>query len=645
MKKQVLACLMAGLMVVLAACGSSGVSSKDASTTTTGSAAAGSATVYKGGREVTEKDKSAPKDAKIGGQFVVGETTGALSPDMISNFGTNAYNRDFTSLLDGDGFIWEDRDHNVDWNAAVVKDHKQTDNSDGSQTYTVTINDGLKWSDGSPVTAKDYVFSVLLWSSKNMADLQADATEGSSFQGFNDFRNQKTKEFSGVHLLSDDTFSFTVDKSELPNYDILIDIAFSPDPMAAEAPGVDIKDDGNGCYFVGLTTDLLRKTMLDPNTGFRYKRPVVCGPYKLKKVDMTTQTIELEINPYYTPTPDGAMPHIADIISKPVAEATMQDEFEKGNISFYTTTRGEKINDLLGKIKSGDLMSDFAIVPDSSVGVWSFQCDFGPGQFPEVRRAFAYCLDRDTMNKQIAGGLGTIQDCLVTAAMPDFQAVKDQLLPNLTHYSLDLDKAKQELINGGWTKNATGGDFKEGVDPIRYKEVKGKLMPLIIKWGYSETPTTTLDSTMVPPECAKIGMKLEGTKMDFGKEISEAQRESGEKNYNVFSFGSSLPEHFAWWYSFDDSPERMGLWNQNYVSDPQLKSISAKMKAVTPGDTKTYRNLFMQFQEAYNKSLPSVPTTTSNDYIFFNPKFKNYVPRPYDNWPAAVLDAYVDDAN
>ena len=92
----------------------------------------------------------------------------------------------------------------------------------------------------------------------------------------------------------------TVDAENLPNYYVLGDIGFSPEPMAAIAPGTDVLDDGNGCYFNDqYTAEVLRETLLDPNTGFRYKRPVVCGPYQLKNVDIGSETVELEINKEY----------------------------------------------------------------------------------------------------------------------------------------------------------------------------------------------------------------------------------------------------------------------------------------------------------------------------------------------------------
>ena len=79
----------------------------------------------------------------------------------------------------------------------------------------------------------------------------------------------------------------------------MANVAYGPEPLAAIAPGCDVKDDGNGAYLTdGFTEDLIRETLLDPDKGFRYKAPVVCGPYKLKSVDLTTETVELEINEF-----------------------------------------------------------------------------------------------------------------------------------------------------------------------------------------------------------------------------------------------------------------------------------------------------------------------------------------------------------
>ena len=66
------------------------------------------------------------------------------------------------------------RDYVLDWDPVVVKDHEVIENDDGSKTYRFEINDNLKWSDGSPITAKDYVFSLLLHSSPEFAACEGD---------------------------------------------------------------------------------------------------------------------------------------------------------------------------------------------------------------------------------------------------------------------------------------------------------------------------------------------------------------------------------------------------------------------------------------------------------------------------------------
>ena len=75
--------------------------------------------------------------------------------------------------------------------------------------------------------------------------------------------------------LGDYEFSMTISADQLPNYYEMANVAYGPEPLAAIAPGCDVKDDGNGAYLTdGFTEDLIRATLLDPDKGFRYKAPV-----------------------------------------------------------------------------------------------------------------------------------------------------------------------------------------------------------------------------------------------------------------------------------------------------------------------------------------------------------------------------------
>lgn len=644
MKKRVIACLLAGILTFsLAACSGGSVSSNSSSGSGKEDDKKSSAD-SEVGVEQTAEPQAPPEDAPVGGQFVVQITPGTLSPDMMSGWFANASNTGFITLMDGYGLTSIMRDRKVDWNETVVKSHEEKENEDGSMTYTVEINDNLKWSDGSDITAKDYLFGIMMRSSKQFVECEGDATTGNTLVGYTDFNSGDKKEFAGLRLLGDYEFSMTVDAENLPNYFALADVGFGPEPMAAIAPDADILDDGNGCYFNDkYTTDVLRETLLDPNKGFRYKRPVVCGPYKLKSVDISTETVELEINEEYVGGPDGTKPHVQSIISKPIAAETWRDEFEKGTVDYFNTTKGETIDSTLTKIEDGSLKANYGLVPLDSVNEFRFACDFGPAQFPEVRRAFAYIIDRDELNKQLTGGYASVVDCLATEAMEDYQATKDELEEKLIHYTYDIDKAKQELIDGGWTLNEKGEEFKEGTDKVRYKDVDGELMPLELQWSYNESEVNNLYNTVIPPEAEKIGMKLVGTKMDFSQLVNHLNREGSDPIYHVFSCAVVLPELSSWWYFFDDAPDRMGLWNYYRVSDPELKSITAQMQKVEPGDVETYRELFVKFEEEINKKMPGVVMTTGTQYWFYNPKLKNFVPRAYDNWWGFVLDAYIEE--
>lgn len=95
-----------------------------------------------------------PEDAPVGGQVVVAISPGTLSPDMYGGWTNSATNSGFIGLMSGYALADYNRDYVLDWDPVVVKDHEVIENDDGSKTYRFEINDNLKWSDGSPITAK-----------------------------------------------------------------------------------------------------------------------------------------------------------------------------------------------------------------------------------------------------------------------------------------------------------------------------------------------------------------------------------------------------------------------------------------------------------------------------------------------------------
>ena len=148
----------------------------------------------------------------------------------------------------------------------------EADNENGSKTYTITLQEGLVWSDGSPMTAKDYVFAILLESSPQMMEVDGYPANGfTHLEGFDAFAAGETTLHSGVRLIDDKNFSITVKAEELPYHYDLAYAAVTPRPMEVLAPECDVVDSEDGASVSGeFTADLLMKTINDPDTGYRY---------------------------------------------------------------------------------------------------------------------------------------------------------------------------------------------------------------------------------------------------------------------------------------------------------------------------------------------------------------------------------------
>ena len=101
-----------------------------------------------------------PTDANT---LIVGSAS--MNGDFIDGFGSNAYDNYIKQLVHAycDTFEMTNAGEYV-LNTTYVKDYTVETDEAGNKTYTFTLWDDLKWSNGSAMTAKDYVGS-LLWKS------------------------------------------------------------------------------------------------------------------------------------------------------------------------------------------------------------------------------------------------------------------------------------------------------------------------------------------------------------------------------------------------------------------------------------------------------------------------------------------------
>ncbi|SHO52643.1 ABC transporter substrate-binding protein [Anaerocolumna xylanovorans] len=592
--------------------------------------------------EPTEAPTQAP--AEPSGQIIIGSTTD-LSGEFIPYFQNGAADNDIfymtngyptTDITDAGEFV-------VD--KTVVKDYKVTSNEDGSKTYTWTINNNLVWNDGTPITAKDYVANLLLWSSKQIADMGANNTiVGMYFKGFTDFSSGKTKEFSGVNLISDDTFAVTIDASNLPYFFELGLVQVQPTKLSFWTDDkVTISDDGKGAYF---SDNFTVENYKDKINAARTKVPAItCGAYNAVSFNGSAKEAVIEVNPKYLGNRDGQKPSIKTIIYKKVTTETALDELSTGSVDLLNgMSSGDEINAGLDLVDKGGFA--YSSYDRNGYGKLQFACDFGPTQFVEVRQAIAHLLDRNDFAKAFTGGFGSVVNGPYGPAMWMYQDTKDTLDEKLDSYPYSLDDAVKLLEDGGWVYGKDGKDYTSGV---RYKKLDdGTLMPLVIEWASSEqNPVSELLVVKLQnnPDVAAAGIKINQTVMTFTELLSYLYRDgSNDKKYEVPTYNMfNLATGFTPIYDMVQQYTIKGGDNTNFIKDEELDKLTKDMVLVDPADKTTFESKFVSFIEKWNYLLPDIPLYSNLYHDFYNAKLKNYNPNGIWDMKYALMYASVEE--
>ena len=583
---------------------------------------------------------SGTSEEPLENKLVIGAITQMKAEFYDANFCNDGTNYSMYDLLHGYTTVVSTKEGEFVYDPTVVKDHSEVENDDGTKTYTVTINDGLVWSDGTPITAKDYVFAVLLESSPEMAELAYPSQAGYYFVGYDEFYSGSTKNFAGVHLVDEMTYSVTVKAEELPfHYDISYASQW-PRPIHVIAPDCDVVDAAEGATITGdFTSEVLEKTVNDPETGYRANPSVVCGPYTLSSFDVSAQEAVFKINPNYTGDYRGVKPSIETVVVKLVSNDTMMNELKAGNVDLLSQTGGAE------NIEAGLDLADEGLVEYISYyrngyGKVQFDCSKFPTDSENVRQAIAYCLDRNEFVRQYTGGYGSIAQSAYGLAQWEYQESIDWIAENLNAYEMNVDKAIELLEADGWTLGEDGQPYSgEGV---RYKEVDGELKPLVIEWANSEgNPVSALLATMLPENMEAAGMQLNPTTMDFST-LSAGIAHTGT-TYNMYNLATGIPLLNSPWYYYSKDPAWMQPgYNSNWIADDELDAAAGALKTIPYEDRDAWLDAWRNFMKVWNEKMPDIPLYSDEYFDFYAPKLKNWeASDAIWPWSRAILDASI----
>ena len=624
-KKQLLSALLAGVMAfTLTACGSNSASTEGSASGTDSASKASASTATVSKASASKASASAASDSASsteetpvdGGQLIIGDQTqsnGDIYPYWTNNVSDNAVYK----LTSGCDTIVVNRHGKFVVNPQAVKEKTDTKNEDGSVTTTYKLQEDMKWSNGDPITAKEYVFRILYFSHPVLLEMGAtDNSEGLKFVGFAEYNSGKSKVFKGVRLLGDYEFSITINKEYLPNYYQGALSAAGPGYMKGWLPeGYDIKDDGEGAYFTKeLKADDIKKQADD----YRFNMTAFSGPYMKEKYDETSNTYTLVKNPNYKGNYEGVKPHIDTIIYKFVQSETQMDELATGGVDILVKMgEANEINfgmDLVDKGTHGYV--DYA---RNGYGKLVLVCDRGPTQYTEVRHAIAYLLDRNEFAKTLTGGHGSVVNGYYGIAQWMVEEREDEI-GRLNQYSFSVDKAIEELEKAGFTVDKDGKPYKSG---LRYKKLEnGKLMPLTINLCSSENnPVSDLLATKLvnSEDVKKAGMEIKQSMVTFN-ELIDNYEQAKKNDYNMYSMGVGFNVIYEPQQPFEiGNPQ-----NKNRISDEELAKLAKELNLVDPEDEEEYLNRFVAFQKKWNELLPDLPLYSNQYHDFFNSKLKGY---------------------
>ncbi|WP_409020616.1 peptide ABC transporter substrate-binding protein [Brevundimonas vesicularis] len=288
--------------------------------------------------------------------------------------------------------------------------------SDDQLTYRFTLRPGLKWSDGNPLTAEDFVYSF-----RRCVDPAAPTLGGRSLAALKNYRaiarKQKPADTLGVSAPDATTLVIEVEKPTSYLIDALAGYASSVVPRhAIEAHGQ-------------------RWTTAE--------NIVVSGAYSLASWVPNT-SIQLKKNPHYY---DAASTRIEEVVFYPVEKpATAVTRFRANELDVVFGVPADQL-EVLRK-------SDFAQAIHTSPAIGVFYIllnnEKGPTQDRRVREALSLATDRDLITNQLLRDEGIPAYTIVPSAMPGYET---PTLPIVSQSAAaKLERARSLLAQAGYSE-------------------------------------------------------------------------------------------------------------------------------------------------------------------------------------------------
>ncbi|WP_332863218.1 ABC transporter substrate-binding protein [Pannus brasiliensis] len=456
--------------------------------------------------------------------------------------------------------------------------------SDDKLSIIFTLREGLKWSDGKPLTADDVVFSF------NDLYLNPDIPNNSK----DGFRIGKKGVFPTVKKLDDRRVEFRIPEPYAPFLDSL-GVSILPKHVLEKSVRKKGKDG---------KLEFLSVWGIDTPP----EEIVFSGPYKLKEY-ITGQRIIFEKNPYYwKKDKEGKqLPHIDRVVWAIVESPdTSLVQFRSGGLDSIRVTP-----EYFSLLKNEENRGNFTIYnggPAYGTQFLSFNLNKGKRNgkplvdpiksrwFNNVkfRQAIAYAIDRQRMIDNIYRGLGQEQNSFMSIQSPYYDK-------NLKGYQYDPERAKQLLLEAGFKYNGQNLLVDQDNNPVRFTLITN-----------AENKTRQFMGAQIKEDLAKIGIKVDFQPTAFNNLVDKLNVDLDWEAHILGFTGDNDPHAPNIWYvdgnlhSFNQqSPPGKALEGQE-VADWEEKIAQLYIQGSQELDPAKRKVIYDEIQHLQNEYVPFI---------------------------------------
>lgn len=542
-RNRILSLLLAGAMALgLTACGASN---------------AGTAADETGSAAVSTE--SASSDTAASGEKIINvgvtNTLGSLNPLLLNGGEINKYATGLMFLP----LMELDADLNFE---GMLADSITTEDN---KNFIVHIDDAATWSDGTPVTADDVVYTALRLASPVIGNT---AMMYYVFEGVGDdgFVEEGAESIDGIQKVDDKTVQFTT-KEEMP---------------------ITTFENSYARYLLTLPKHVIEQYSEEElSTADWFNHPdVVSGPFIVTDFDVD-HYISYEANKDYW---KGA-PKIDKLNIKIVDGSQLYAGLQSGEIDITQQTMSDIPQE---DYESVEALDNVDVVYGSPVTNQSVFIQTKNVPDVKVRQAMLYAIDRQQILEELLNGHGEVVDGFLSSASPFYD-------DSLTPVSYDPEKAKALLEEAGW----------DGSQTIRF-------------YVNSGDSTFVNAASIIAAEWAAVGIKAEIQTVDFATLMSVA----GTEDYDVlavqYTYAPVDPyPDVAWllggegsWTGYSDDTLNDALTKSQLTSDPEeTKELFTVVDKKVQEDVPMFSAYVISAQGAVSKRITGAAPSV---YGFFN---------------------------